>query len=57
MIKAGNREGSDIKVALDEVQIVGTIVEKVSFNEKGMVSDAPFVLKTVRNGEFVLLEE
>lgn len=52
-LKTGARTGEEIKDALNELSIEGTVVENLSFIGKGGVAEAPLVLKTVRNGEFV----
>ena len=54
-LDSGARTGTEIRDSLYELEIDGTIVETLSFNEKGQIKEAPFVIKTVRDGQFVIV--
>jgi chaperonin GroEL len=48
---------SDLNTNIMKVSVPGTTVKEVKFNEKHQVIGGGYVLKTVKNGEFVKLEE
>ncbi len=50
------KTGEEIKNLLYSIKINGTIVDELSFNHVGQISSAPFVMKTVRNGTFVVMD-
>jgi branched-chain amino acid transport system substrate-binding protein len=57
VIQNGAISGEEIRDALYALQMEGTIVDTISFNEKGQIATAPFIMKTVRKNEYVELNE
>lgn len=54
-IKESEMNKLSIKDALYSISTSGVVMQKISFDSKGQVQEAPFVIKTVRNKEFVVL--
>jgi len=53
VLKNGARNGEEIRNELNKVEVPGILVDKIKFNEKGQISDVPFLMTAVKNKTFV----
>jgi len=56
-LKNGARTGEQIKNELYKIQIPGVTFKEISFDQFGQVSGGEFFIKTIKDGEFIVLEE
>jgi len=56
-LEQGAKSGDEIKSVLDRIDIPGTVVDKISFTPNGQIEKAPFVIKTVKDGAFVVFSD
>ena len=54
-LRSGAKSGKEVQAALMEIEIPGTFIDTLDFNEKHQVHGGEFEVKTVRGGKFTAL--
>jgi branched-chain amino acid transport system substrate-binding protein len=55
-LRTGAISGEEVRVALNNLEIEGTIVPTLSFTPVGQIVEATYVMRTVHNREFITIE-
>lgn len=48
--------GVDLKTAVENIEIPGAFIKRIKFDTSHQLTGAEFQIKTIRNGQFVVLE-